>query len=63
MGDVNSNVYRGLFRHPGLREWFAVSKRIQLADDYGEFLDRVGESVGSEKLKLDEPSSYTQGEY
>jgi hypothetical protein len=63
MGDVNANVYRDLFRHPGLRQWIKVGRRTQLADDYGEFLDEVQESVGSDRLKFGEPSSYSQGEY
>ena len=63
MGDVNANAYRDLFRHPGLREWIAASKEAQLGDDYNDFLDRVKESVGSERIKPGEASSYSQGEY
>ena len=63
MGDVNVNAYRDMFRHPGLRKWIASSRQAQLGDDYGEFLDRVKESVGSERLKEGEASSYSQGEY
>ena len=63
MGDVNANAYRDLFRHPGLREWIASSKQAQLNDDYGEFLERVKKSVGPDRLKPGEASSYSQGEY
>lgn len=63
MGDVNANAYRDLFRHPGLREWIAASKEAQVQDEYSDFLDRVKESVGSERIKPGEASSYSQGEY
>jgi hypothetical protein len=62
--DVNSNAFRDLFRHPGLREWIDVNQKSQLSDDdFSQFLDRVRESVGTDVLGPGQPSSYTQGEY
>ncbi len=63
MADVNTNAFRDLFRHPGLRQWLDLHRQTQHADDFGEFLDQVREMVGTDMLKPGEPSSYTQGEY
>jgi len=64
MGDVNANAFRDLFRHPGLREWIESTIEVQLDDeDYASFLNKVQESVGSERLGPGEASSYSQGAY
>ena len=63
MGDVNANAYRDMFRHPGLRDWIESSKQAQSGDEYCEFLERVKESVGTDRLEPGQASSYSQGEY
>ena len=63
MADANANVFRDLYRHPGLREWVDYHRKHQFFDDFGAFLDQVRESVGSDMLKTGEGSSYTEGEY
>lgn len=59
---VNSLLFQDLFKHPGFREWL-LKQRNHHTDDFGDFLDKVCESVGSDRHKPGEFSSLFAGEH
>jgi len=62
MVDVNEHLYRDQFRHPGYRKWM-TAMRPHHSDEYGEFLDKVAESVGDEVVAVGQFSSLSIGEF
>lgn len=62
MVDVNNELFRDLFRHPGYRQWMEANLRHH-HDAYGIFLREVAASVGDETLRPGECSSLSPGEY
>jgi hypothetical protein len=62
MVDVNNELFRDQFRHPGYRQWMEANWRHH-GDDYGIFLREVAASVGDETLRPGQVSSLSPGEY
>ena len=62
MADVNSRLYQDLFKHPGFREWL-LDHRQYHSDDFGEFLDKVCESVGAARYQPGESSNLFAGQH
>ena len=60
--DANNSIYRDLYKHEGYRAWLLINKKLH-TDDFGDFLDKVKESVGAERYKIGEASSLTAGIY
>jgi hypothetical protein len=60
IADVNEHLWQDLFKHPGYREWLLLHRRYH-SDDFGQFLDRVCESVGENRYKPGESSSLIDG--
>ena len=60
IADVNSRLYQDLFKHPGFRDWLLDHRRYH-SDDFGNFLDKVCESVGTERYQPGESSSLFAG--
>ena len=62
MGDANNHLYRDLYKHEGYRDWLSVNKKLH-SDDFGDFLDEVERTVGTERYQIGESSSLTAGIY
>jgi hypothetical protein len=62
LNDINTQLYRDQFIHPGYRQWLLALRNYH-TDDYGKFLDKVASSVGSKTWRPGEASSLSPGEY
>jgi hypothetical protein len=60
IADVNTRLYQDLFKHPGFRDWL-MDHRNYHSDDFGDFLDKVCESVGAARYQPGESSSLFAG--
>ena len=60
--DANNALYRDLYKHEGYRSWLTSNEKLH-TDDFRNFLEKVKDSVGSERHNIGESSSLTAGIY
>jgi len=60
--DANNTLFRDLYKHEGFRIWLLSNEKLH-TDDFRDFLEKVKDSVGSERYKIGESSSLTAGIY